>query len=110
MDADKINETLKDFLTPLQAAGKLRVGKRAVIYACERGQLPGAMLLAGRWFIPPAAVAVRLKIHGKGQIPQAARNYPWSKPSPDKDLGPRKKSRRKSPNKADILLHGANKG
>ncbi|MCI0359619.1 MAG: helix-turn-helix domain-containing protein [Planctomycetaceae bacterium] len=68
MDATTIREVLKSYATAAQAAKKLRIGIRAVQTACERGHLPGAVLIGREWRIPQAAILARIAVHGRGKI------------------------------------------
>jgi len=44
-----------------EAAVLLGVSRQRVVVLCQKGQLPGARLAFGRWWIPRAAVAERKK-------------------------------------------------
>jgi excisionase family DNA binding protein len=101
MDASQITAALAGYLTAAEASARLKITLRAVQTACQRGQLPGAILLGREWRIPPAAVDFRLSEFGKGQIPQKMRPNPGRKPKAEKDL---RKSRKKSPKGSKNLL------
>jgi len=55
-------ELLSHYVSVSQAAKMLRVSRQRVAVLCRRGQLAGAVLACGRWWIPRAAIAVRKKL------------------------------------------------
>jgi excisionase family DNA binding protein len=44
------------------AATLLGVSRQHVVMLCQRGQLPGAQLALGRWWIPRTAIAERNQV------------------------------------------------
>jgi hypothetical protein len=44
-----------------EASALLGVSRQRVIVLCQRGQLPGAELAYGRWWIPRSAIEARKK-------------------------------------------------
>jgi excisionase family DNA binding protein len=45
-----------------EAATLLGVSRQRVVVLCQRGQLPGARLAFGRWWIPRTAIVERKKV------------------------------------------------
>jgi predicted site-specific integrase-resolvase len=56
-----LEELLSQYVSAPQAAKMLRVSRQRVAVLCRRGQLAGAVLAYGRWWIPRDEVVARTK-------------------------------------------------
>lgn len=61
---------LSDYICVTDAAAALGVSRQAVLSLCARGHMPGAVVFAGRWLVPRAAIAARKSAKKAGRLPK----------------------------------------
>jgi len=61
MPKNILADLLESYVSVRGAAAYLGISRQRVVVLCQRGQLPGARLVHGRWMIPRVAVAARKK-------------------------------------------------
>jgi len=62
MPEDILADLIDTHVCVRDAAAILGVSRQRVVVLCQRGKLPGAQLMYGRWLIPRAAIAAQKKL------------------------------------------------